>query len=250
MVFGLARLFCFLLMEKTGVITGAGTGVGRAVAIALAGKGWRLALIGRTKRTLEETTAAAGLGGEDCLCCVADVGRCAAVNEVAGKVLKLFSSVELLVNAAGTNTPKRRLSELSQEDYNRVVNTNLNGTYHVIQAFLPHMRRRKSGTIVNIVSDAAIWGVSLAGCAYTVSKFGQRGLTQAINEEEGRNGIRACAILPGEIETPLLRLRPSPPPPESYASMLQPEDVAACVLLAVNLPSRAVVQELLVRPRR
>ena len=237
-------------MKKTGLITGAGTGVGRAVAIALAGQGWRLALIGRTQGTLEETAAAAGLGGEDCLGCVVDVGHCAAVNEVAEKVLKLFGSVELLVNAAGTNTPKRRLSELSPEDYNRVVNTNLNGTYHVIQAFLPHMRKRKSGTIVNIVSDAALWGVSLAGAAYTVSKFGQRGLTQAINEEEGGNGIRACAILPGEIETPLLRLRPSPPLPESYASMLQPEDVAACVLLAVNLPSRAVVQELLVRPRR
>ena len=237
-------------MKKTGVITGAGTGVGRAIAIALAGQRWRLALIGRTKRTLEETAEAAGLGGEDCLCCVADVGHCAAVNEAAGKVLKIFRSVELLVNAAGTNTPKRRLFELSQEDYDHIVNTNLNGTYHVIQAFLPHMRKRKSGTIVNIVSDAAIWGVSLAGSAYTVSKFGQRGLTQAINEEEGKNGIRACAILPGEIQTPLLRLRPTSPPPESYASMLQPEDVAACVLLAVNLPSRAVVQELLVRPRR
>lgn len=237
-------------MKKTGVITGAGTGVGRAIAIALAGQGWRLALIGRTQGTLEGTAAAAGLGGEDCLCCVVDVGHCAAVNEVAEKVLKLFGSVELLVNAAGTNTPKRRLSELSQEDYNRVVNTNLNGTYHVTQSFLPHMRKRKSGIIVNIVSDAALWGAPLAGCAYTVSKFGQRGLTQIINEEEGKNGIRACAILPGEIETPLLRLRPSPPLPESYASMLQPEDVAACVLLAVNLPSRAVVQELLIRPRR
>lgn len=237
-------------MKKTGVITGAGTGVGRAVAIALAGQRWRLALIGRTKRTLEETAEAAGLGGEDCLCCVADVGHCAAVNEAAGKVLEIFRFVELLVNAAGTNTPKRRLFELSQEDYDHIVNTNLNGTYHVIQAFLPHMRKRKSGTIVNIVSDAAIWGVSLAGSAYTVSKFGQRGLTQAINEEEGKNGIRACAILPGEIQTPLLRLRPTSPPPESYASMLQPEDVAACVSLAVNLPSRAVVQELLVRPRR
>ena len=232
------------------MITGAGTGVGRAVAIALAGQGWRLALIGRTKRTLEETAAAAGLGGEDCLCCVADVSHCAAVNEAAGKALELFRSVELLVNAAGTNTPKRRLFELSQEDYDHIINTNLNGTYHVIQAFLPHMRERKSGTIVNIVSDAAIWGVSLAGSAYTASKFGQRGLTQAINEEEGKNGIRACAILPGEIQTPLLRLRPTPPPHESYTSMLQPEDVAACVLLAVNLPSRAVVQELLVRPRR
>ncbi len=238
-------------MKKVGVITGAGTGVGRAVAIALAGQGWRLALLGRTEKTLRETAKAAGLSAEDCLCRAVDVGNHKAVDKTAEEVLGAFGQqVELLVNAAGTNTPKRRLVELSQEDYDRIVRTNLNGAFHAVQAFLPSMRKQQSGTIINIISDAAIWGSPLAGAAYTASKFGQRGLTQAINAEEGPNGIRACAILPGEIATPLLRLRPTPPPPESYPSMLQPEDVADCVLLAVNLPARAVVQELLLRPRR
>ncbi|MCS1411415.1 MAG: putative oxidoreductase [Verrucomicrobia subdivision 3 bacterium] len=237
-------------MKKHGVITGAGTGVGRAVAIALAKEGWKLALIGRTKETLNESATAAGLSDDDHLCLAASVSDWDAVNETAKQVHERFGPIDLLVNSAGTNTPKRQLFEVSQEDYDKIVNINLNGTYYTIQAFLPPMRQRKFGTIVNIVSDAAIWGVPLAGAAYTISKFGQRGLTQAINAEDGKNGIRACAILPGEIETPLLKLRPTAPPAESYASMLQPEDVAACVMLAVNLPARAVVQELLVRPRR
>ena len=112
------------------------------------------------------------------------------------------------------------------------------------------MRRRKKGTIVNVVSDAALQGTRLAGAAYTISKYGQRGLSSTINAEEGGKGIRACAVLPGEIDTPLLILRPSMPSPDSRDTMLQPEDVANCVMLAVNLPPRAVILELLVRPRR
>ncbi len=228
------------------VVTGAGSGVGRAVARALAGRGWRLALWGRTLAALEETGA--GTGGA--LVRSVDVGDARAVERAAAEASGELGPVRLLVNAAGTNTPARRLDELSLEDYHAIVRTNLQGTYYASQAFLPGMRERRGGTIVNIVSDAALWGVPLAGAAYTVSKFGQRGLTQAINAEENRNGIRACAILPGEIRTPLLDLRPEPPPPGSFASMLQPEDVARCVLLAVELPPRAVVQELLVRPCR
>ena len=237
-------------MQKTAVITGAGTGVGRAVAISLAKEGWRLALVGRTESHLTETAKLAQLAAGEHLIIPMSVSDLQAVSEMAIKVKETFGNIELLVNSAGTNAPKRQLFEVSQEDYDRIVNTNLNGSYYTVQAFLPQMRERRSGTIINIVSDAAIWGVPLAGTAYTVSKFGQRGLTQAINAEENKHGIRACAILPGEIETPLLKLRPSAPPPESLASMLQPEDVADCVMLAINLPKRAVVQELLVRPCR
>ena len=237
-------------MAQTAVITGAGTGVGRAVVNSLAQQGWQLALVGRTESHLQESARLAGLTDEKHLIIPTSVGDVDAVNAMAKQVLERFGEVHLLVNSAGTNTPKRQLFEVSQEDYDRIVDTNLNGSYYTVQAFLPQMRERHAGTIVNIVSDAAIWGVPLAGTAYTVSKFGQRGLTQAINAEENKHGIRACAILPGEIQTPLLDLRPTAPPPESIASMLQPEDVAECVMLAINLPDRAVVQELLVRPRR
>jgi NAD(P)-dependent dehydrogenase (short-subunit alcohol dehydrogenase family) len=102
---------------------------------------------------------------------------------------------------------------------------------------------------VNIVSDAAKQASAKAGPAYVMSKCGLAGLTQAINAEEKADGIRACAVFPGDIDTPLLDLRPNPPSGEAREKMLRAEDVAACVMLAIQLPQRAIVEEILVRPR-
>jgi len=142
-------------------------------------------------------------------------------------VLAGFKEVEVLVNAAGTNAPKRALEVLSLEDYHAMIQTNLNGVYYCVQAFLPQMRARKSGTIINIVSDAGKQASPKAGPAYVMSKFGLAGLTQSINAEEKGNGIRACAIFPGDIDTPLLDKRPVPPDPGARAKMLKSEDVAS-----------------------
>jgi NAD(P)-dependent dehydrogenase (short-subunit alcohol dehydrogenase family) len=153
------------------------------------------------------------------------------------------------VNAAGTNAPKRSLDVLSLEDYRAMMDTNLHGAYYCVQAFLPQMRQRQNGTIVNIVSEAGKQASPKAGPAYVMSKFGLAGLTQSINAEERGNGIRACAIFPGDIDTPLLDKRPAPPPPEARSKMMLPEDIAQCALLAINLPPRTIVEEILVRPR-
>ncbi|MEW6158102.1 MAG: SDR family oxidoreductase [Verrucomicrobiota bacterium] len=236
-------------MNKTAVVTGAGSGVGRAVAIALAKANWRVALVGRREETLKETIALATSLADQFLLCPCDIGDEAAVAKMSATVLGAFASVELLVNAAGTNTPKRSLEELSLENYRRLMDTNIHGAYYCVQAFLPGMRVRKSGTIINIISEAGKAGSAKAGVAYVISKFGMTGLTQSINAEERANGIRACAIFPGDINTPILDLRPNPPPPEARAKMLQPEDVAECVMLVVNLPARAIVEEMLIRPR-
>jgi NAD(P)-dependent dehydrogenase (short-subunit alcohol dehydrogenase family) len=231
---------------KTAVITGAGTGVGRATAVLLARNGWRVALIGRTESSLKETAQSAGKGSLIVPC---DIAQPAAVESMAKRVLGEFGEIEVLVNAAGTNTPKRSLKELTLEKYRELVETNLTGAYLCVQAFLPGMRLRGSGTIVNIVSDAGKQASAKSGAAYAVSKFGMAGLTQSINAEERANGIRACAIFPGDIDTPLLDKRPQPPSPEARTKMLMPEDLAECVWLCVNLPSRALVEEILIRPR-
>jgi NAD(P)-dependent dehydrogenase (short-subunit alcohol dehydrogenase family) len=102
---------------------------------------------------------------------------------------------------------------------------------------------------VNIVSDAGKQASPKAGPAYVMSKFGLAGLTQSINAEERGNGVRACAVFPGDIDTPLLEKRPSPPDAEARSRMLQAEDVAACVLLAITLPERAIAEEIVIRPR-
>ena len=235
-------------MKKTAVITGAGSGVGRATAVKLANAGWDLVLIGRTEETLQATARECG-SDTQCLLQPMRIGDPAQTKAMAEAVLAKFGRVDLLVNSAGTNVPRRSLEMLSVDDYHEMINSNLNGAYYIIQAFLPVMRRQKSGVIVNIISEAGRQANPKAGPGYVISKFGMAGLTQSINAEERNNGIRACAILPGDINTPLLDKRPSPPPPEARARMLQPEDVADCVLLAANLPDRAVIEELLIRPR-
>jgi NAD(P)-dependent dehydrogenase (short-subunit alcohol dehydrogenase family) len=234
---------------KNAVVTGAGSGVGQAVALALVRAGWQVALVGRRPSALEETLRLAGPEAARMAVFPCDIGNADAVAAMGRAVLDRWGAVEVLVNAAGTNVPRRSLETLSPEDYHLMINTNLHGAYYCVQAFLPDMRRRGSGTIVNVVSDAARQASPKAGPAYSMSKFGLLGLTQAINAEERARGIRACAILPGDIDTPLLDRRPQPPDASARARMLQPEDVAACVLLAIQLPPRAILEELLIRPR-
>ncbi|MFO1499423.1 MAG: SDR family NAD(P)-dependent oxidoreductase [Verrucomicrobiota bacterium] len=236
-------------MPKTAIVTGAGSGVGRAVAIALAREGWQLALVGRRAEALSETARLAQTAKPDCMVCPCDIGHSAAVEQMGREVTARFGSVDVLVNAAGTNAPQRALEVLGLGDYQEMINTNLHGAYYCVQAVLPGMRTRKQGTIINIVSDAGKQASPKAGPAYVMSKFGLAGLTQSINAEERARGIRACAIFPGDIDTPLLEKRPTPPDAEARGRMLQPEDVAECVLLAIHLPERAILEEMILRPR-
>ena len=234
-------------MDKIAVVTGAGSGVGRACAMRLVKEGWRVALVGRREQQLKET---AGLAGNDrCLVTACDIADPAAVMKLAADVLAHFGQVDALVHAAGTNIPKRSWEALTVDDYRAVVDTNLNGAFYCMRALLPSMRKRGRGTMVMIVSDAGIIANAKAGAAYVASKFAERGLVQSINAEERANGIRATAICPGDINTPILDKRAAPPPPDARLKMLQPEDIAECVMLAINLPDRAVVEELVVRPR-
>ncbi len=235
--------------SRTAVVTGAGSGVGQATALMLVRQGWRVALVGRRAEALQETVRLAGEAAGQLLVCPCDIGEAAAVEALGQRVLTELGPVELLVNAAGTNAPKRSLEVLSLADYHAMINTNLHGAYYCVQAFLPGMRTRGSGTIVNVVSDAGKQASPKAGPGYVVSKFGLAGLTQAINAEERGHGVRACAIFPGDIDTPLLDKRPVVPDATARARMMQPEDIAECVLLCANLPARVVIEEMLVRPR-
>jgi NAD(P)-dependent dehydrogenase (short-subunit alcohol dehydrogenase family) len=232
---------------KTAVVTGAGSGVGRAVALDLARRGWEVALIGRSEAKLAETARMVPEGIFFIQVC--DIGGEDAVAEMGLRIERAFGGIEVLVNAAGTNTRRRSLEVLSNEDYHALFGANLHGAYYCVQAFLPGMRLRQSGTIINVISDAAKQASPKAGPAYSASKAGLVGLTQAINAEERGRGIRACAILPGDIDTPLLDKRPAPPDAEARARMLRPEDVAECVRFCIDLPPHAIVEELLIRPR-
>ena len=233
-------------MSNVAVVTGAGSGVGRSVAVKLAAAGWTVAALGRREVPLRETAALAPDRISPYPCDVADES---AVARTFAAVRQQLGPVSLLVNNAGTNVPGRSFERLTSADYRRIVDANLSGSFYCVAAVLPDMRTNGGGTIVNVVSDAGMYANAFSGPAYIASKFGQAGLTQAINAEERQHGIRACAVYPGEIDTPLLDQRPEPPSAERRAKMLRAEDVADCVMLAVSLPMRAVVEQLLVRPR-
>jgi NAD(P)-dependent dehydrogenase (short-subunit alcohol dehydrogenase family) len=234
----------------TAVVTGAGSGIGRAVVLRFAAEGWNVALVGRRPEALLETRALAGDQASNRLAIFAcDVSDAEAVQAMAAAVLGRFGRVDVLVNSAGINVKRRALGEVLVEDWRRVMATNLDGAFYCTQAFLPGMRASGAGTIVNINSDVGKTARGLAGPAYVASKFGLTGLTQQINVEERGRGIRATSIFPRDVNTPLLDHRLSPPPPEERAKMLQPEDLAACVWLAVTLPQHAVVDEIALSTR-
>jgi NADP-dependent 3-hydroxy acid dehydrogenase YdfG len=226
---------------QTVVVTGAGSGVGRAVALKFAAERWNVALVGRRVEALEETAALAE-GEPAAFPC--DITDASAVESMGAAVLARFQEVDVLVNSAGINVPRRSLDTLSVEDWHQVLATNLHGAYYCVRAFLPGMRARHTGTIININSDVGKMARDLAGAAYVSSKFGLRGLTQQINAEERGNGVRACSICPRDVNTPLLDRRPQPPSAEVRAAMLQPDDLAACVWLVATLPARVVLDEI------
>lgn len=234
---------------KSAVVTGGGSGVGRAIALKLAQQSWRVAILGRRIEALEETRRLAGTAASQVTIHGCDVGNAEAVAAVGTEVMADFGEVDVLVNSAGTNAPRRALAVLSLDDYHAMIDANLNGAYYCVQAFLPGMRSRGHGVIINIISEAGRQASPKAGPAYVMSKFGLAGLTQSINAEERAAGIRACAIFPGDIDTPLLDKRPQPPDAGARATMLRPEDVAECAMFCINLPPHVIVEEMLVRPR-
>ena len=231
------------------VVAGAGSGVGRAVVLKLAAEGWCVALAGRRTEPLAETIALAGPGGASRLAAFkCDVGDAAAVQRLRDDVLARFSRVDAVVAAAGTNTPHRSWTELTAEKYHELLAANLHGAFYCVQAFLPGMKTHGAGTFVFINSEAGLRASIKSGAGYVAAKFGLAGLAQSLNAEEHAHGIRACSLFPGDIDTALLDQRPHPPAADIRARMLQPEDVAACVWLALSLPPRAVIEDLVIRP--
>jgi NAD(P)-dependent dehydrogenase (short-subunit alcohol dehydrogenase family) len=230
------------------VVTGGGSGVGRAVAEKFAAEGWQVALVGRTEGPLREVAGQIAAADRVALF-VCDVTDPAQVDAMGRAVLERFGHVDVLVNSAGTNVPKRAFRDVSLEDWHHVLATNLHGAFYAVKAFLPGMRARGAGTVVNINSDVGKLARPLAGVAYVSSKFGLAGLTQQLNAEERAHGIRACSIFPRDVNTPLLDKRPEPPPAEARARMVQAEDVAACVWLAATLPPNAIIEELSIHSR-
>ena len=229
-------------------VTGAGTGIGRAIAVAFAQAGARVALTGRSVASLRTTMDTVVAAGGQAMIAVADVTDPAAVTRAHTAVVELFGPPAILVNNAGANARRRHWAQLSPEDMAMVVDVNLKGPFLCTLAVLPAMRAAGGGTIIHVASVAGTGIFAVTGPAYTAAKHGARALSATLNAEEGINGIRSICINPGEVATPILDSRPRPPTADERALMVQPEDIAAAAVFAAGLPPRTCVAEMTVQP--
>ncbi len=229
-------------------VTGAGSGIGRAGAIALAGDGARLVLSGRRVEPLEETAAAIRDKGGKAIVAPVDVSKPSDVRAVAGRIADEFGRCDILVNNAGLNVPNRRWREIDAKSFDSVVAVDLSGPFYVAASVLPTMRAQKSGLLIHVSSWAGRYVSLLTGPAYTAAKHGLVALSESINQEECVNGIRSCCICPGEVATPILDKRPVPVTAEERAQMLQSDDLADTILFVVRMPETVCVNEILMSP--
>lgn len=233
------------------IITGAGSGIGRATAVALAARGGPdslVVLVGRRAGSLHETASLVERAGGRPMVQTADVSRAEDVERVREAAEDSRGAVDVLVNNAGVNVPARSLDRLTVTDWEEILRVNATGPFLMTRAVLPGMRTRRRGTIVNVSSLAGIRPGRLAGPAYSAAKAALISFTESINASERRYGIRACAVCPGEVATPILDDRPVPPPAAARELMLQPEDVANTIAHVVMLPQRALIDLVTILP--
>jgi NADP-dependent 3-hydroxy acid dehydrogenase YdfG len=236
------------LTGRVAWITGAGTGIGRATAVALARAGASVALTGRTVATLEETAALVRAEGGVALVAPADVTDAAAVSAAHADVVAGLGDPHILVNNAGWNEARRHWKQLTPETVQRLVAGNLMAPFLVTLAVLPAMRALGEGVLIHIASLSATMIYPVSGPVYTAAKYGVRAMSATLNAEEGIHGIRSICINPGEVVTPLLDKRPVKATAEALAKMAQPEDIAAAALFCATLPPRTCVTELTITP--
>jgi NAD(P)-dependent dehydrogenase (short-subunit alcohol dehydrogenase family) len=232
---------------KTAVVTGGGSGIGAGVALALAAEGCRVVISGRHLDKLREV-AAKHKSAPAIEVFEADVADRQSVARLFQWVAEKVGPVHILVNSAGTNIKNRMMANMDPADWDRVLAINATGAFDCMREVLPQMRERRDGLIVNICSTSGKRAWMLGGVAYSASKFAMSALSTAAGNEEAANGIRITSICPGEVDTPILNNRPTPVTAEQRAKMLQPEDVAAAVMLVATLPPRAHIVEMIIKP--
>jgi len=241
------------------LVVGASSGIGRATALAFARAGARIALLARREpelRALAEeirgkraVTVAEPTDSTtvEPIVLAADLADGAATRRAVESAVLAFGRLDVVIYAAGTNTPRRALTVLEPVVWDELVGVNLTGAYHVTQASLPAMRVQGGGLLIYL-SSAAVQRPDVSGVAYQATKHGMVGLAHGTFQEEREHGVRTTVIFPGLTDTPLLAKRPVPTPPEVVAKALQPEDVARACVFVASLPNRVRIPEMQLVP--
>ncbi|WPO79138.1 3-ketoacyl-ACP reductase [Flavobacterium sp. KACC 22761] len=226
------------LKNKTAFITGAGKGIGKAVAIALAKEGVNLILVSRTQKDVEQLADEASNLGVKALAVTADVSDINSINAAVEKALSEFKHIDILINSAGIASFGKFL-ELEPEAWERIIQVNLMGTYYTTRAIIPNMIERQTGDIINISSTAGLNGNALTS-AYSASKFAVLGLTDSLMQEMRKHNIRVTALTPSTVATDMAKdLNLTDGNPEK---VMQSEDMAELIISQLKLNRRVFVK--------
>ena len=236
------------LEGKVCIVTGGGSGIGRSAALMMAEAGAKVALIGRTASKVEEVRDEIEAAGGAAMAMGLDVGDYDGVMQMAQDVLEAYGRIDVLVNNAGHSSHHRRLMTTTPEELRAVLDSNVAGSVYCTQAVVPHMQERGDGTIINVSSMAGMTGSLLAGMAYSAAKAAVINFTAFLNNELKNTGIRSSVVIPGEVDTPILDGRPIVPSDDARATMVTADDAAEAIFLIANLPQRACIPELIIRP--
>ncbi len=236
------------LAGRVCIITGGGSGIGRATALLLAREGVKLALVGRTASKLEAVRKEVRAEGGSADIFALNIADHEAVQRMAGAVLEAHGRIDVLVNNAGHSSPHRRLLTTTPEEIRSVIDSNLVGAIYCAQAVVPVMLKAGEGTIINVSSMAGLSPGIIGGMVYSPAKAGLINFTQYLNVELKNTGIRSSVVIPGEVDTPAMDRRPVPPPSEARATMATAADAAEAIAMIIRMPQRTNIPELIVKP--
>ena len=226
------------LKNKNALITGAGKGIGKAIALALAKEGVNVILIARTQEEIDNVAAKATALRVKALAITADVANIDSVNSAVTKALSEFGTIDILINNAGIAAFGKFL-EMEPTDWERIIQVNLMGTYYTTRAVLPNMIERQTGDIINISSTAGLNGNAVTS-AYSASKFAVLGLTDSLMQEVRKHNIRVTALTPSTVATDMARdLKITDGNPDK---VMQAEDMAELIVAQLKLNRRVFIK--------
>jgi NADP-dependent 3-hydroxy acid dehydrogenase YdfG len=236
------------LRDAVCIVTGGGSGIGRALCRLLGSAGARVVVVGRTAAKVEAVAAEVRAAGGEARAYALDVADAQAVQAMAEAVVREHGRIDVLVNNAGHSAAHRRLLSTTPHEVRGMFGSNVMGTMFCTQAVVPSMRAAGHGTIVNVASVAALDPGILPGMAYGAAKAAVANFTRFLGQELRNTGIRTCVVFPGEVDTPILEQRPHPPTADARATMITAEDVAQAIAFVLRLPARATISELVIKP--
>jgi NADP-dependent 3-hydroxy acid dehydrogenase YdfG len=236
------------LHGKVALITGGGSGIGRATALHLAREGARVVITGRREALLDAVVIQVRAAGGQAEARCADLLQREALQALVKTVEADFGGIDILVNNAGASSRVRNLLFVEPDDWDATISVNLNAVYTLIQAVLPGMLARGGGTVVTVSSLAAVRPGLLGGAPYGAAKAAVTNLMGFLHATFRNQNIRSTTILPGEVNTPILDRRVRPPTLEERARMVDPDDVARAILLCCCLPPRTTIEQLVISP--